>query len=344
LDEVIGRAQQTTDGGYIAAGCTDTYGAGDYDVYLVKTDANGLTLWSRTYGGPAGDLGLWIQQTADSGYIIAGVTESFGAGGVDVYLIKINSVGDTMWTRTYGGPRDDVGLAVQQTADDGYIVAGRTSSYGAESSDVYIVRTDANGDTLWTRTYGGTGYDIAASVQQAPDGGYIVAGSTQSFGAGNGDVWLIKTDASGDTMWNRTFGGTGNDAGKSVQLTADRGYIVAGATWSFGSGLSDVYLIKTDSLGRVGVEEPETPASRASALSLTCEPNPCRGRTAISFQLTANSSAQLSLFDASGRLVLSQPVRTSPFILHPSSLPAGVYVARLDCGAQHASTRIVLQR
>jgi len=247
--------QQTVDGGYIVAGVTHSIGAGIADVYLIKTNAAGDTDWTRTYGGTSGDEGLSVQQTVDGGYIVAGVTHSIGAGIADVYLIKTNAAGDTDWTRTYGGTSNDEGHSVRQTADSGYIIAGYTSSFGAGSQDLYLIKTNASGDTVWTRTFGGNLRDWGNSVQPMAGGGYVIAGVTRSFGAGGQDLYLIRTDASGDTVWTRTFGGTGNDAGNSVQSTGDGGWVIAGSTTSFGAGNSDVYLIKTDADGFVGLAE-----------------------------------------------------------------------------------------
>ena len=241
--------QQTLDGGYIVAGYTRSVGADYSDVYLIKTDSLGDTLWTRLYGGNDTDRGNSAQQTQDRGYIIVGLTKSFGAGRSDVYLVKTDSLGSILWERTYGGSENDWGYSVQQTHDGGYIIAGETESSHPIIDDVYLVRTDSLGDTLWTRTYGGSNYDGGYSVQQTHDGGYIVAGYTQSFGAGARDIYLIKTDSLGSITWTTTHGGTSPDMAYSVQQTLDGGYIVAGRTWSFGAGSTDVYLIKTDSSG-----------------------------------------------------------------------------------------------
>ena len=245
--------QETSDEGYIIVGYTKSFGAGDYDVYLIKTDANGDALWSRTYGGTNRDYGYSVQETSDGGYIVAGRTRSFGAGSYDVYLIKTDSSGDTLWTGTYGGIDDDESYSVQETSDGGYIVAGWTFLIvpppGSPHNNVYLIKTDTDGDTLWTRQYGGADDDESYSVQETSDGGYIVAGMTKSFGAGSNDVYLIKTDTDGDTLWTCTYGGSVSDQGQSVQQTSDGGYIIAGNTKSFGAGDSDVWLIKTDALG-----------------------------------------------------------------------------------------------
>ena len=241
--------QQTTDGGYIVGGFTRSFGVGEYDFYLVKTDDSGDTLWTRTYGGSVSDNGRYVQQTTDGGYIFAGQTRSYGAGSADFWLVKTDDSGDTLWTRTYGGSSGDYGYCVQQTTDGGYIVTGSTSSFGAGSADLYLVKTDDSGNTLWTRTYGGSGHDYARSVQQTDDGGYIIAGYGTSFGAGGYDFYLVKTDDSGDTLWIRTYGGSSDDFGYCVQQITDGGYIITGSTSSFGAGGDDIYLVKTDADG-----------------------------------------------------------------------------------------------
>ena len=242
--------RQTTDSGYIIVGQT---GAGLDDIYLIKTDGKGEEEWNRTFGGRGSEWGFSVQQTTDGGYIIVGWTESFGVGGHDVYLIKTNNKGKEEWNRTFGGRGHEWGLSVQQTADGGYIIAAITGySYSIFEPclfDIYLIKTDGKGEEEWNRTFGGSGDDWSHSVQQTTDGGYIIVGETESFGTGSYDVYLIKTTEKGEEEWSKTFGGTDRDKGLSVQQTTDGGYIIVGETESFGAGSHDVYLVKTDEKG-----------------------------------------------------------------------------------------------
>jgi hypothetical protein len=249
-DEKAYSIQQTSDGGYIVAGYTYSFGAGGRDIFLIKTDASGNLQWAKTFGGAGWDEARSVRQTSDGGYIVAGLTDSFGVGSWDIFLIKTDANGNVQWAKTYGGTSWDWAYSVQQTSDGGYIVAGGTSSFGAGFSDVFLIKTDASGNISWAKTYGGTNYDNASSVRQTSDGGYIVAGWTDSFGAGYTDIFLIKTDANGNVQWAKTYGGTYSDWAYSVQQTSDGGYIVAGHTYSFVTG-DDIFIIKTDANGNV---------------------------------------------------------------------------------------------
>jgi predicted secreted protein len=247
---------------FVASGDTVTTGhawaaPGTFSVRVQGKDKDGVTPvwsgghnlvvcheWVKTFGGADEDWSLSAQQTLDGEYIFAGYTESFGSG--DVWLVKVGAAGDTVWSRTFGGALHDKGKSVQQTSDGGYIIAGGTGSYGAGYYDAWLIKTDAAGDTVWTRAVGGPDMDLGSSVQQTLDGGYIVVGSTWSFGAVC-KAYLIKTDASGDTTWTRTFGQVWCE-GHSVQQTRDGGYVV-GAVDGLSNEVYTIMLIKTDANG-----------------------------------------------------------------------------------------------
>lgn len=231
--------QQTQDGGYIIAGHTRSFSAESYDYYLVKIDSIGDILWYRTYGGSGIDKAYGVQQTTDRGFIVVGYTRSYGSGEANIYLVKTDLGGDTLWTRRWGGSCDDIGYDIQITNDGGYIIAGMAN--GAAS--VFLLKIDAMGSTLWEHYY--NGYYLR-SVQQTNDGGYVAAGWT--IIGGDKDVYLIKTDSEGNTLWTRTYGLIASqECGYSVQETMDGGFIIVGYTGE--TSLHDFYLVKADSIG-----------------------------------------------------------------------------------------------
>jgi hypothetical protein len=240
--------QQTADGGFIISGYSSSFGAGNYDIFLIKTDSNGTTEWDKTFGGSGGDICGSVMQTDDGGFILAGGTSSYGAGSRDVWLIKTNADGNKEWSKTFGGANFDSGESVQQTTDGGYIIIGRTESYGGGMSDVWLIKTDSAGNKEWDRTFGGGHYDYGWSGEQTTDGGYIITGLTESYGA-HGDYWIIKTDNDGYKIWDVTFGTIAYDSAHSIQQTIDGGYIIAGFSNSYGAGWYDIWLIKMDSNG-----------------------------------------------------------------------------------------------
>ncbi len=247
------QVQQTSDGGYIIFGFTNSFGAGMQDIYLIKTDSIGNLEWEKTYGTNNTECGESGRQVADGGYIILATT-SDAPFKDDAYLLKVNSSGDTIWSKRYGGSGQDMVREVQQTTDLGYIFVGFTGSFGPGilyGPNVYLVKTDSLGNQLWYRAYGDTTWDMGFSVQQTTDGGYIIAGITDYFHYDTCDVYLIKTDANGDTVWSKTYGGSGEDYGERVRQTSDGGYIIVGESNSFGAGDYDIYVIKTDSLGNI---------------------------------------------------------------------------------------------
>ena len=233
---------QTSDGGFALAGWTESTEAPfTMNAWVVKTNVSGDVEWNRTYTYSM----YWyseaysIIQTPDNGFAIAGITSG------DAWLLKTDANGNPQWNRTYDGLRFARIYSVIQTTDGGYALAGETQSPGASADDIWLVKTDTNGMPQWNRTYGGSHFDEAYAVIQTTDGGFALAGATESYGAGYSDFWLVKTDARGGPLWNRTYGGLGYDLAYAVIQTTDGGYALTGSTRSYGAGSYDFWLVKT---------------------------------------------------------------------------------------------------
>ena len=253
--------QETSDGGSIVAGYTESFGrAGASNMWVIKLAANGTINWERTYSGVPYDWASSIKETSDGGYIIAGYTECFGAQEGDAWVIKVDSSGDIVWERRYGGEFSDEATCIQQTDDDedgqkndGYIVAGRTKSFGSSVSDMWVIKLSGAGDITWENRYGETDFDIASSIDQTSDGGYIVAGDSWNATSGatvHSDMAVVKLGADGSIQWQKTYGDIDSDTASCVQETPDGGYILAGDTRSFTS-ISDIWILKLTSTGSV---------------------------------------------------------------------------------------------
>ena len=241
--------QQTSDGGYIVAGHTESFGAGTYDFWVLKLNSDGTVAWQKAYGGATHDIPCSIQQTIDGGYIVAGETSSFGAGPYDFWVLKLNSDGTVAWQKRYGGADSDWASSIQQTSDGGYIVAGYTFSFGAGDWDFWVLKLNSDGTVAWQKRYGGANRDWAYSIQQTTDGGYIVAGYTESFGASGWDFWVLKLNSDGTVAWQKAYSGAGDEQANSIRQTTDGGYIVAGGTSSFGASSADFWILKLNSDG-----------------------------------------------------------------------------------------------
>jgi hypothetical protein len=242
---------KTLDGGFAATASVDS------DVLLVKTDSNGETLWNKTYGGSGYDRGYSVVQTFDGGYIVAGQTNSFGYGKSDFYLLKVGSDGALQWNKTYGGTDDDYALSVFQTSDTGLAIVGTTRSFGAGSSDIFLVKTDSYGNALWTKTFGGTYSDEGTSIIQTPDNGLVICGWTTLVKNNyyyEGAYWA-KTDSAGNVLWTHDYeDGYDSIRGYSVILASDGGLVIAGtfkgtSSGSIAHGFLNAFFIKTESDG-----------------------------------------------------------------------------------------------
>jgi hypothetical protein len=291
-----GETVQTSDGGYAISGDTNSFGMGGVDFWLVKTDVSGNMEWNKTYGGALDEISGEMCQTTDGGYALAGSTESFGAGGADFWLVKTGADGIAYWSKTYGGTDFDYAMSVVQTPDRGYALFGVTESFGAGGQDFWLVKTDVFGNMEWNKTYGGTGADYGTSVVQSSDGGYAMAGYTNSFGAGNNDYWLVKTDASGNMQWNKTYGGAGADNIYQLRQTSDGGYAMAGYSSSFGGFRA--YLVKTDGTGNMQWNMTYWSPSMANCLTQTAD----GGFAVAGFTSTGGEDIYVAKTDAAGNM------------------------------------------
>jgi predicted secreted protein len=234
---------ETSDGGFAVTGVTDSYGA-QHDIWLIKTDETGTVRWNQTY--EYGEAKVAVVETSDGGYALAGSKQ----------LIKTDEYGNIEWNQTYKGDEFEKIYSFVQTADGGYALAGQLSYANVDPekgwSEGWLAKTDEKGNVEWTRTYGGENGERVNSLIETADGGFALAGSTGSFGAGGDDFWLVKTDSNGNMIWNRVYGGIFGDKAQSLVVTSDGGFALAGTETSFGGdGSHDFWLIKTDSNGNM---------------------------------------------------------------------------------------------
>jgi prepilin-type N-terminal cleavage/methylation domain-containing protein len=249
---------QSNDGGYILSGITFTYGSGNADIFFARYDTSGNLTWNKTWGGTSGELGGSIIPTSDGGYAITGQTMSFGAGGFDMFIAKFDSSGNLSWNKTWGGTIEEDGNSIVQTGDGGYLVAGRSSSFGG-GYNAYVVKFDTSGSLLWNKTWGGANTDGAYSVANTNDDGFVIFGTTRTYGAGDYDAFVAKYDSSGTLSWSRTFGGTEFDSVISGLQTTDDGYVAVGKASSYvaAESYNDLLVIKFDVDGNMpGCESP----------------------------------------------------------------------------------------
>ena len=198
-------------------------------VIMFGTESYSSTGFEKTVGGQDEDRGVFVSPTQDGGYLAVGVTSSYGEGQEDVYLVKTDSAGEVQWTKTYGGPENDLGWSVRETPD-GYVIAGFTQSFGNGEFDFYLIKTDLDGEIKWSETYGGEGNDRCWALALTNDGGFVLAGETTSMGAGKEDFCLVKADSLGVFQWSKTYGGKKGDRCFSVLQADDGGYMLAGQT------------------------------------------------------------------------------------------------------------------
>lgn len=361
----------TDDEGYIVAGFSysndgDVLGnQGSADYWVVKLDATGAIDWQRTLGGSGYDEATQVQQTHDGGYIITGgsgstdgdVDNSHGSG--DEWVVKLDSGGNMEWQRSLGGAGDEVGYAIQQTADGSYITAGYTFSNDGDVSgyhgngDAWVAKLSSNGALEWQQCLGGSNFEMARSIDQTADGGFIVFGQTQSsdgqvsgnHGGQLGDYWAVRLDSAGTLLWQRCLGGSNSDLGIAVLQASDQGYVLAGSSKSTDGDVTgshggyDAWIVKLGA-DDVGVTELEM------GTAFTLYPNPATDAVTIRFDRTSSAPLQLKLFDAAGRSLRPElkgisVMGESDVQIALGTLPAGLYELRINTGDRWYARRLV---
>jgi len=334
--------QQTKDGEYIIAGGTRVHGVdGSQDALLIKTDANGNQEWKRTYGGSADDVFINVQQTGDGGYIASGRTYSYGAGDQDIWLVKTDANGVEEWNKTFGGSDLDNCSRVLQTTDGGYIIAGYTCSYGNGSGDVWLIKTDANGNEEWDMTIGGSNNDGGVDIQQTSDGGYIVLGNTESYGAGGRDIWLIRLAPEGGPAKGIevSIPSLTADAGSSitVPINVDNAKGIAGGkiTLTFDQTILTAKEAKQTALNNIPFFQPNVMADKVT-LTMAGTKGIAGGSGAIAeivFEVSATAKGgakspltftEAKLYDELGKDLPAEVVNGSVTVKAPSVAPTPI--------------------
>lgn len=243
-------AIEDSDGDYVLVGWTRSLGAGNSDFYVIKLSPNGEIIWSKTWGGKNFDEANSILETEDGNYLIAGYTLSFGSGGKDVALVKLDKNGNVIWHKTYGGTKDDSASSIIKTSDGNYLLVGLTFSYGS-NGDVYVLKINPNGDVVWEKYFGGESVDEGNAVVETYDKGFVIVGSTRSYGVMGLGVYILKLSSSGNLLWQKVYDGEGDEEARTILELEDVGLLVGGYTRSWGAQASDVLVLRLDSEGNL---------------------------------------------------------------------------------------------
>ena len=353
-DDFANDVDQTADGGYVLTGLTYSndgdvtdYNGGAPDVWVVKVDAWATVQWGKSFGGSSYEYSLSVQQTNDTGFVVAGYTNSTDGevngnhGDIDAWLLKLDANGLLQWQKCLGGVDDEYGMDISQTMDGGYLFTGNTDSNDGDASgnhggrDGWVVKLDSIGALEWQRCLGGTSGDYATSSWQTVDGGYIVAGTTYSNNGdvsgfhGGADQRVVKLDSSGTVQWQKCMGGLAAEQAHGIQQTADGGYVVVGETASTDGdvsgnhGIWDGWVVKLGP-AEVGITELAVPG-------FTIAPNPTSSTVLIEVEPGAQASS-VSIMESTGRVMLTQSLSRGqrPITVDLNALATGVYFIQLN--------------
>lgn len=322
-----------SDGNYLACGYTESFGAGENDVYLVKTFPNGQMIWEKTYGGAMAERGLKAIETIDGNYLVVGETGSCGAGKKDVYLLKVDAQGEVVWEQTFGDEDYQTGHDILETSDGNILIVGSSDIHGDDFLNIYLIKTDMDGNLIWEKQYGCPldFYEYGLSILETTGGSYLISSTVNDAQSRKNDAYLIMLDPDGTVLWSDTFGGPGSDRLLSIAQTSDNCFILAGQTNSWGEGEYDMWAIK--------ISNPLTSKNEligyGNDFNLIITPKIFSQSVSIGFKTEKN--LLVSILDAGGRMVYNfggfQPgchkMRWDGKSQHGQSLSSGLYFLNL---------------
>jgi len=344
-DYIVNTVKKTFDGGFIFCGNKDLE-----DYFILKTNGDGDSLWTKTYEYGSAHS---IDATTDGGYILMIRPGNWLYPQNDFVIVKTDFLGDSLWAKVFGSSNVEVGYEVEQTTDGGYMLAGRKDGVIVGDSDFYLLKTDSTGEFLWDKTYGGDEMDRAFTAMQTSDGGYILGVFTASFNVEYYDFYLVKTDADGDTIWTKTYGGLWQEEIADVEETADGGYAAVGYTYSFGAGSNpNIYFIKTDVNGLISDVGDYNNGNEIRFELKQNYPNPFNPSTKIKYSIPPIGtqravSVQIKVYDVLGNEIETlvneeKPVGTYEITWYAGQLPSGVYFYQLQAGSFVETKKMLL--
>lgn len=351
-DESASGVLQTSNGEFIMCGNTKLSASGSRDAYVVRADAQGNQLWAKSYGGVGGENASSIIETSDGGFIFAGSTTSNGTDDFQIWIVKIDANGNEVWSKIHGGAEWDEAASISATSDGGYILSGYTLSKGAGAKDAYLIKVNASGDIIWDKVFGDVHADEFADAKETPDGGFIAVGYSITFFSQQNqfrDLFIVKTNSSGDLVWSKLIGSDKNEGASSVRITNDGGFVISGSTDSY-SKSNNIYLLKFNGAGEITsvFEDGEEKLLQSFILNQNY-PNPFNGQTTIMFTINSPQEISLVLYDLLGReiKVLKQGwYNPGEYLATIDSeyLSSGIYFYSLRAGSNIQTRKMTLIR
>jgi hypothetical protein len=326
----------TTDGNFLIVGSSNSGSSTGQNANLIKIDPSGNQIWSKQYGGTGDDYGHSVKQCSDGGFILLGHTMSYGSNG-DAYLVKTDGSGNESWYKNFGGAHYDEGTYLTTNSDGSFTFVVRDSSNAGQDIDVKIIKTDGSGNLVWSKNYGGNKKDTPKQITNTSDGGYIIAAISRSFGWINPDMWILKTNANGDTTWTRHYGGVSNEHAYVAKEMSDGSYISVGKTSSYGPDM-DIIFLKLNSQGTMAVGINEL---MAGANTIHLYPNPNNGN--MNIDLSGTEFAKISVSDALGQEIYSkEAIREEEVRIDLNTSKPGIYFLRCESDKGTALTKFII--